>query len=121
MFKRRLLVTLAVGFVTSLCAVGLLAIPEASNRPMPGPPHGICYCGCDKMSGHARCTMMCDLPQYADRWWATSCHKRTLMPAPAPAVAPAKPAFHTSRRYRYLQAQSQPAPKPTAPRVSATE
>jgi hypothetical protein len=123
MFKRRILFTLAVGFLTSTCAVGLLAIPTTSNGPLARTAHGICYCGCDKMSDHARCPMMCDLPQFADRWWATSCHKRAMTPAltPAPTAAPAKPAFHTTRRYRYLQAQAQPAPKPAAPRVSAAE
>jgi len=68
------------------------------------------------MVDYTRCMMMCDLSQYADRWWAASCHKRALTPArgPAPASAPAKPAFHTSRRYRYLQAQNQPSTKPGA-------
>jgi hypothetical protein len=112
MFKRRWLLKLAVGFLIPVSSVALMALPETPAQTMPHGPHGFCWCGCDKMMGQKRCLKMCELPKYENRSWATSCHKRTLTPEVAPVTPPAKPVFHTARRYRYLQAQNQTPSKP---------
>jgi hypothetical protein len=44
----------------------------------------MCYCNCEKVSGAKKCTKMCELPQYENRWWAISCHKKisdTIQPS----------------------------------------
>ena len=109
MFKRRFLLRLSAGFLIPLSSVAMLALPSKQSQPMMRGPHGECWCGCDKMAGHARCS------------WATSCHKTTITPegTPSPAPAPAKPAFHTSRRYRYLYAQNQASTKTDTPHPGA--
>jgi hypothetical protein len=33
------------------------------------------------MNGGKQCTKMCELPQYENRWWANSCHKKSAMGA----------------------------------------
>jgi hypothetical protein len=120
MLKRRYLLRLTVALLILLSSGALLALPETQSQPMMRGPHGECWCGCDKAMGHARCMKLCELPKYEDRSWATSCHKTTITPqaapSPAPAAAPAKPAFHTTRRYRYLYAQSHAAAQNGTPR-----
>jgi len=119
MSKRRLVLKLAVGLLMPLWSAALLALPEKPSQFLPHGPHGFCYCGCDKMMGQTRCLKLCELPKYEDRWWATSCQKRTLTPESAPAPAPAKPVYHTSRHYRSLQAQNQASAKPGTPNGGA--
>ena len=41
-----------------------------------GPETPLCYCHCEHETGEKQCTKMCELPQYENRWWATSCHKK---------------------------------------------
>jgi hypothetical protein len=117
MLNRRLLLKLAVGLLIPLSSVALLALPETPSQILPHGPHGFCYCGCDKMMGQKRCLKLCELPKYENRWWATSCHKRTLTPEAAPA--PAKPVYHTSRHYRSLQARNQASTTPGMPNGGA--
>ena len=119
MFKRRLLLKLAVGLLIPVSSVALLALPETPSQTLLHGPHGFCYCGCDKMIGQKRCLKMCELPKYENRSWATSCHKLSLTPEAAPAPAPAKPVFHTSRRYRSLQAENQVSPTTATPHSGA--
>lgn len=85
MFKRRFLLKLAAGILISISPAALLAHPDISRHMLPRTP---------------------ELQINQDREWAAVDHKRALMPQAAPASSPAKPAFHTSRRYRYLQAQN---------------
>jgi len=47
-----------------------------------------CYCNCEKVSGARKCFKMCELPQYENRWWAVSCHKKTsnaMQPSATPS------------------------------------
>jgi hypothetical protein len=41
-----------------------------------GPAMPLCYCHCAHETGMKHCTKMCELPQYQNRWWAISCHKK---------------------------------------------
>jgi hypothetical protein len=41
---------------------------------------GGCYCKCAQSRTQAGCPMMCDLPKYLSRWWATSCMKPRMKP-----------------------------------------
>ncbi len=41
----------------------------------------LCYCRCDNKKQKPECIKMCELPKYENRWWATSCHKASPMPA----------------------------------------
>src|SRR4029077_1852319 len=36
----------------------------------------LCYCHCAYETGTKHCTKMCELPQFQNRWWAISCHKK---------------------------------------------
>jgi len=121
MLKGRLFLKLAVGLLIPLSSVALLALPNTPSQMPAHGPHGFCYCGCDKMIGQTRCMKLCELPKYEDRWWATSCRKRTLTLGVSPAPAPAKPVYHTSRHYRSLQAENQAPSKPETPHVAAPE
>jgi hypothetical protein len=47
-----------------------------------------CYCDCDKRAGTPMCTHMCELPKYANRWWASSCHKKQLNVSPGNSPDP---------------------------------
>jgi len=57
---------------------------NADTHPFSRKPNvGGCYCGCTSKSGKmSACTKMCDLPRYAARWWATTCAKPHMQPAP---------------------------------------
>src|SRR5665213_2576097 len=50
----------------------------------------LCYCHCAYESGKKHCTKMCELPQYENRWWAISCHKKnsTSSESSSPASNP---------------------------------
>jgi hypothetical protein len=109
MFKRRFILSFAIGCLGSLWSVSLYAIPATLSQ-------GLCYGGCGKAIGAARCSKASELLKDDDGSWATSWHKRSLAPEIEPLLAPepAKPAFHTSRRYRYLYAENQAEPKQEA-------
>ncbi len=56
--------------------VSAAALANQSPTLISGVKTPMCYCDCEKMSGAKKCTKMCELPQYANRWWAISCHKK---------------------------------------------
>jgi hypothetical protein len=53
----------------------------------------LCYCNCEQMKAGKQCTMMCELPQYENRWWAKSCHKKNTE-----LNGPAAPASNSGSR-----------------------
>ena len=71
------------GFRQAIRAAILLgtvsAAALANQAPMLrlGPATPLCYCHCAYESGMKHCTKMCELPQYENRWWAISCHKKS--------------------------------------------
>jgi|SRR5579864_2626553 len=74
-FSRRIRHALRIALVlgTASCAALANQSPtavSASKTPM-------CYCHCEHEAGARQCTKMCELPQYENRWWATSCHKKS--------------------------------------------
>jgi len=66
----------------------------------------MCYCHCDHAAGAKQCTKMCELPQYENRWWATSCHKKS---SSAEAAAPHNSNSHSKKTNRTEQARSRVA------------
>src|SRR6266851_9071676 len=46
----------------------------------------LCYCHCAHETGMKHCTKMCELPQFQNRWWAISCHKKN-----SPAIESSSP------------------------------
>jgi hypothetical protein len=69
----RLLCLLAFAFAALAASFSLKADTPASS---PKQRAGGCYCGCTSKSGRlSGCTKMCDLPKYANQWWATTCRK----------------------------------------------
>jgi hypothetical protein len=53
----------------------------------------LCYCHCEHMDGGKQCTKMCELPKYENRWWANSCHKKSVT-----AKEPVAPGSNTGSR-----------------------
>src|SRR5882762_3957281 len=53
------------------------ALANQSPTLVSAPKTPMCYCHCDHGTGLKQCTKMCELPQYENRWWATSCHKKS--------------------------------------------
>jgi hypothetical protein len=55
-----------------------------------GPATPLCYCHCAYETGMKHCTKMCELPQFQNRWWAISCHKKnsTANESSSPASNP---------------------------------
>ena len=72
-----------------LATISVAALANQPARIDAGPKMPFCYCNCQHENGKP-CTKMCELPQYADRWWATSCHKKkSMFPAQSsPSVFP---------------------------------
>jgi len=66
-------IRIAILIVTATAA----ALANDSSLLVSGAKTQMCYCNCEKMSEGKKCTKMCELPQYENRWWATSCHKKT--------------------------------------------
>src|SRR3981081_1341531 len=65
--RQAIRIAILVGTASAAALANQSAISvTASKTPM-------CYCHCDH--GAKQCTKMCELPQYENRWWATSCHK----------------------------------------------
>jgi hypothetical protein len=62
----------------------------------------VCYCGCDSESGAPMCMKMCEVPQYQNRSWATSCRRKPVNVAPH--VTPS-PAIHSRKRNRIEDAR----------------
>ena len=78
--------------------VGTASAAFASQSPtlMTSPKTPLCYCKCEHETGK-KCTKMCELPQYENRWWATSCHKKSVNPM-TPMAPPSNTGSHKSNR-----------------------
>jgi hypothetical protein len=63
---------------TAILLATISAAALANQQPLlqPAPAMPLCYCHCASETGVKHCTKMCELPQYQDRWWAISCHKK---------------------------------------------
>ena len=68
---RHIISTLVLLVMASAAA---LASPSMGLLTGSGTP--LCYCQCERENKGHKCTKMCELPQYENRWWATSCHKK---------------------------------------------
>lgn len=55
----------------------LLSRAERTSPVRARPARVRCYCNCEPQDGSKPCDMMCDLPKYQERSWATSCRKQT--------------------------------------------
>src|SRR6202035_2365624 len=59
--------------------LGTISVAALANQPSTlrlGPAMPLCYCHCAHETGAKHCTKMCELPQFPDRSWARSCHKK---------------------------------------------
>jgi hypothetical protein len=73
--------------------LGIISVAALANQapmPRPGSATPLCYCHCAYETGIKHCTKMCELPQYQNRWWAISCHKKnsTAIESSTPASNP---------------------------------
>jgi hypothetical protein len=75
------------------------ALANGSIRQVVDIQPRLCYCQCAQETGAKHCTKMCMLPQYQDRWWATSCQKKHL---PSLKSQPQIPNTHT-RKTNYIE------------------
>src|ERR1700730_14543651 len=66
----------AIRIVILLGTASAAALANQSPTLVSGTQTPMCYCHCDHGAGAKQCTKMCELPQYENRWWATSCHKK---------------------------------------------
>jgi hypothetical protein len=57
-------------------SVSAAALANQASALRSGTATPLCYCHCVYETGLKHCTKMCELPQYQDRWWAISCHKK---------------------------------------------
>jgi hypothetical protein len=73
-----------------LGTVSAAALANQAPALRSGPATPLCYCHCAHESGMKHCTKMCELPQYQNRWWAISCHKKnsTASESSSPASNP---------------------------------
>jgi hypothetical protein len=69
---------LASRVVFLLITISAAALANQSATLLSTAKTPICYCHCEAMNGGKQCTKMCELPQYENRWWANSCHKKTV-------------------------------------------
>src|SRR6267142_6311248 len=69
-FRKAVYTAIFLGTISAACL--------ANQNPvtLSGPVTPLCYCHCAYESGKKHCTKMCELPQYQNRWWAVSCHKK---------------------------------------------
>ena len=67
----------AISIAVLLGAASAAAVADTSrDAGFESPNTTLCYCHCEHETGKP-CTKMCELPQYKNRWWAASCHKKT--------------------------------------------
>jgi hypothetical protein len=66
----------AVRTAILLGTISAAALANQSSALRSDPAAPLCYCHCAYESGAKHCTKMCELPQFQNRWWAISCHKR---------------------------------------------
>jgi len=87
----------AIRTVILLATVSAAAL--ASEGPLlTTPATPLCYCHCANESGMKHCTKMCELPQYQNRWWAASCHKKNPTASLPSSQAPAPESRKTNRK-----------------------
>jgi hypothetical protein len=65
-----------IGIAILLISTSAAALANQSQTLFSGPKIPLCYCKCERETGK-KCTKMCELPQYENRWWAISCHKKS--------------------------------------------
>jgi len=76
-----------------LGTVSAAALANQAPALTSGPATPLCYCHCAYETGMKHCTKMCELPQYQNRWWAISCHKKN-----STATGPSTPASNPGSR-----------------------
>jgi hypothetical protein len=67
---------LAIRTAVLLATASAAALANQSPALRSGPAIPLRYCHCAYETGMKHCTKMCGLPQYMNRWWAISCHKK---------------------------------------------
>jgi hypothetical protein len=67
----------AIRMAILLGTVSTLALAHELPRLRSDVAIPLCYCHCALETGMKHCTKMCELPQYQNRWWAISCHKKS--------------------------------------------
>ncbi|MBZ5661275.1 MAG: hypothetical protein LAO08_12785 [Acidobacteriia bacterium] len=77
----------AVRTLVLLGSASAAVFASPSSTPLSSAKTPLCYCHCEQMNGGKQCTKMCELPQYENRWWANSCHKKSAMGPNASAPA----------------------------------
>src|SRR5260370_40764424 len=90
-----------ISIVILLAPVSVTALANQSPTLVSRARKPMCCCHCDHAAGARQCTKMCELPQYENRWWATSCHKKG---SSAEAVAPHDSNSHSKKTNRTEQA-----------------
>jgi hypothetical protein len=88
----------AIRIAILLGTASAAALANQSPTLISGARIPLCYCNCEKMAGAKKCTKMCELPQYANRWWAVSCHKKTSDTVRPSAPAPNSGSRKTNRK-----------------------
>jgi len=66
----------AMGTAILLVTVSAAALANQIPTLRFGSATPLCYCHCAYETGVKHCTKMCELPQFQNRWWAISCHKK---------------------------------------------
>ena len=104
--RSRISLVAGVGCIVLLAALPLLGDTQTQRRS--AYPSFRCYCQCE--SGGEMCHMkFCELPKYAKRSWAASCHKH---PAPlADSKKPAESSPHSRPSRGILDAQLHSVPQ----------
>jgi hypothetical protein len=87
----------AIRMVFLLVTVSAGALANESPTLISSTKSPLCYCHCEQMNGGKQCTKMCELPQYENRWWAASCHKKSTAAKDAVAPAPNSGSRKTNR------------------------
>ncbi|HEV7967912.1 MAG TPA: hypothetical protein VGP19_10095 [Candidatus Acidoferrales bacterium] len=93
---------LAIRVTILLAAISAAALASQTTKLQRETATPLCYCHCAYESGMTHCTKMCELPQYQNRWWAITCHKKnpTASESSSPASNPGSK--KTNRREQAL-------------------
>jgi hypothetical protein len=67
----------AIRIVILLGTASAAALANQSPTLVSVPRTPMCYCQCEHGAGAKQCRKMCELPKFENRWWATSCHKKS--------------------------------------------
>src|SRR6266853_2309457 len=67
----------AIRIAILLGTASTTALANQSPTLVSGTRTPMCYCRCEHGAGAKQCAKMCELPQFENRWWATSCHKKS--------------------------------------------